>query len=203
MKTILVVTASARYEGAYSRAMSRLFIEKTKALFPEAVIIERDLTAEPLPAVSEEMLSGFFAKTDALPERVKASLSLSNRLSQELLAADLVVIATPMYNFNVPASLKAWIDLVVRPGVTFEKVADGNLRGLCRGKSAMVLCSMGGCFAEHHTNLVEPYLKIIADFIGLENMQFAYMEGTAQASFDEEASLCRVEQDIERFLQDS
>lgn len=203
MNNVLVVTASARYEGSHTRDMARVFMDKVMRQYPGVSLIERDLTGEALPGVTEEMLTGFFAKTEALPERVKASLSLSNRLCDELLTADVIAIATPMYNFNVPASLKAWIDLVVRSGVTFEKLGDGNLKGLCSGKRAIVLCSMGGAFARHQINLVEPYLKIIADFIGLDEIRFVYMEGTAQQGFDAVASLADAAEIITDFIQEA
>ena len=200
MNNVLVVTASARYEGSHTRDMASVFMDKISQQHPRINIVQRDLTAEQLPPVTEEMLTGFFSKTNDLPDRVKASLSLSNRLCEELLEADVIAIATPMYNFNVPASLKAWIDLVVRAGVTFEKLGDGNLRGLCSGKRAIVMCSMGGAFARHQINLVEPYLKIIADFIGLDEIRFVYMEGTAQQGFDAVASLADAAEIITDFI---
>lgn len=203
MKNVLVVTASARYEGSHTRDMAKVLMDKVSHQYPQACLVERDLTGEALPAVTEEMLTGFFAKTTELPQRVEASLTLSNRLCGELLEADVIAIATPMYNFNVPASLKAWIDLVVRSGVTFEKLGDGNLRGLCSGKRAIVLCSMGGAFARHQINLVEPYLKIIADFIGLDEIRFVYMEGTAQKGFNAVASLADAAEIIADFIQEA
>lgn len=201
MNNFLLVTASPRYTGSHSRMLADRFTSMVRRLHPEAEIVDRDLVAEIPPPLTNEMIHGFFRKDGLDQKQVDASLKVSDRYTNELLSADCLVIATPMYNFNVPATLKAWIDLVVRSGVTFEKVADGQLRGLCQGKKAIVLCSMGGRFAKKQINLVEPYLRLVADFIGLEEVEFVYMEGTATASFDEKQALFSAEQQMAAFIE--
>ena len=86
---------------------------------------------------------------------------LSDQLTDELLASDLLVVATPMWNFGIPSALKAWIDLVVRPGRTFQYTEDGVL-GLAKGKKAILVLASGGVFTDgpwRSWDFVEPYLR--------------------------------------------
>jgi len=202
MNNFLMVTASPRYTDSHSRMLSDRFAALVRGRYPEAILVDRDLVADPPPMLTNEMIHGFFRKPGLDQKQVTASLTVSDRYTHELLSADCVVIATPMYNFNVPATLKAWIDLVVRSGLTFEKVSDGQLRGLCKGKKAIVLCSMGGWFAKKQINLVEPYLCLVGDFIGLEEVEFVYIEGTATATFDQEKALLAAEVQMQKFIED-
>jgi len=203
MKNCLIVTASPRYSGSHSRMLADKFVSLFKSRYPQASFVHRDLVADSPPMLTNEMIHGFFRKPGLDSRQVEASLTVSDRYTHELLSADFLVIATPMYNFNVPATLKSWIDLVVRSGLTFEKVADGQLRGLCKGKKAVVLCSMGGWFAKKQMNLVEPYLRLIADFIGLESVEFVYLEGTATSAFNQEKALLDAEAKMKRFVEDN
>lgn len=201
MKKLLLVTVSPRYAGSHSRNLADLFVQSARQMYPDVTLIDRNLSAMPPPHITNEMIHGIFNKPGLDPQEVQKSLKMSNLYTDELLAADCLAIASPMYNFNVPSTLKAWIDLVVRPGLTFEKVADGQLRGLCQGKRAIVLCSMGGRFATTPNNLLEPYLRIIGDFIGLQQIEFVYLEGTARADFDEIATLSDARQAMVSFLE--
>ena len=200
MQKLLMVTASPRYSGSHSRALADLFTQLAREVYPDVTLIDRDLVAEPPPHITNEMIHGIFNKPGPDPQRIQHSLKTSNLYTDEVLSADCLAIATPMYNFNVPSTLKAWIDLVVRPGLTFEKVADGNLRGLCQAKRAIVLCSMGGRFANKPNNLLEPYFRLIGDFIGLQQMEFVYLEGTSRDDFDEGSGLVRARNTMTSFL---
>jgi FMN-dependent NADH-azoreductase len=112
-------------------------------------------------------------------ERLKDAAHQSNLLAEELLASDLVVIATPMWNFGIPSALKAWIDLVVRPGRTFQ-YTDGGVLGLAKGKRAILVLASGGVFTEgpwRSWDYVEPYLRQILGFIGIVDVQTVRVEG--------------------------
>lgn len=200
MQKLLMVTVSPRYLGSHSRALADLFTQLAREVYPDVTFIDRDLVAEPPPHITDEMIHGIFNKPGPDPQKIQHSLKISNLYTDELLAADCLAIATPMYNFNVPSTLKAWIDLVVRPGLTFEKVADGQLRGLCQEKRAIVMCSMGGRFVNKPNNLLEPYFRLIADFIGLKQIEFVYLEGTSRADFDEGSALANAKQAMVSFL---
>jgi FMN-dependent NADH-azoreductase len=112
-------------------------------------------------------------------ERLKDAAHQSNLLAEELLASDLVVIATPMWNFGIPSALKAWIDLVVRPGRTFQ-YTDGGVLGLAKGKRAILVLASGGVFTEgpwRSWDYVEPYLRQILGSIGIVDVQTVRVEG--------------------------
>jgi FMN-dependent NADH-azoreductase len=110
---------------------------------------------------------------------LKEVLRLSDQLTEEVLSSDLLVIASPMWNFGLPSSLKAWIDHIVRPGKTFRYTGDG-VEGLARGKKAILVLASGGIFTEgpwKSWDTVEPYLRQILGFIGIINVQTVRAEG--------------------------
>jgi FMN-dependent NADH-azoreductase len=106
----------------------------------------------------------------------KAALARSNQLTDELLAADVLVLAAPMYNFAIPSTLKAWLDHVLRAGLTF-KYTDTGPQGLLTGKRAFVLTARGGIYAGSALDHQEPYLRQALAFIGIHDVQFIHAEG--------------------------
>ena len=127
----------------------------------------RDLGVEaPLPVNNTEAEAFFIPAPDRTEEQAGA-LAASDTLTEELLSADTLVLGTPMYNFNVPASLKAWIDYVVRPGKTFRRVANGNLEGLCGDKKVYVCTASSGKSKGTDMDHLRPYLDVIFAFIGI------------------------------------
>jgi FMN-dependent NADH-azoreductase len=105
-----------------------------------------------------------------------ASLERSNQLTDELLAADVLVMAAPMYNFAIPSTLKAWLDHVLRAGVTFKYTPTGP-QGLLTGKRAFVLTARGGIHAGGSSDHQEPYLRQVMGFIGIHDVTFIHAEG--------------------------
>ena len=101
-------------------------------------------------------------------------LALSDELVAELKAADIIVIGAPMYNLGIPTQLKSYFDFIARPRVTFQYTANGP-EGLLQGKKAIVLASFGGMYDEN--NNVTNYLKAILGFVGITDVQFAYVKG--------------------------
>ncbi len=113
----------------------------------------------------------------------KRAIALSDELVAEVLAADEIVVATPMYNFAVPAALKAWIDHVVRAGKTFRYTATGRPEGLLAGKNKKVLAivASGGSYKEAGLSALDhelPYLRFIFGFMGITDIHFIQVGGT-------------------------
>jgi FMN-dependent NADH-azoreductase len=100
----------------------------------------------------------------------------SEQLTGELLAADVLVLAAPMYNFAIPSTLKAWLDHVLRAGVTFRYTANGP-EGLLSGKRAIVLTARGGIYTGSALDHQEPYLRQALGFIGIDQVDFIHAEG--------------------------
>ncbi|MNP48707.1 FMN-dependent NADH-azoreductase [compost metagenome] len=104
------------------------------------------------------------------------ALQRSNVLTDEVLAADVLVLAAPMYNFTIPSTLKAWLDHVLRAGVTLKYTPTGP-QGLLTGKRAYVLTARGGLHAGNSTDHQEPYLRQVMGFIGIHDVSFIHAEG--------------------------
>lgn len=113
-----------------------------------------------------------------LTPRQQEALALSDELIAELKAHDVIVIAAPMYNFNIPTQLKNYFDLIARAGVTFRYTEKGP-EGLVTGKRAVVLTSRGGIHKDTPTDLITPYLNVFTGFIGITDVNVVFAEGIA------------------------
>jgi FMN-dependent NADH-azoreductase len=179
MKQILMIEVSPRGTESGSRAVADTLAARLAARYPAAKLIRRDLAAEQLPHLDGTTLRAIATKDTAEAESLKIVARQSDHLTDELLASDLLVIATPMWNFGIPSALKAWIDLVVRPGRTFQ-YADGGVLGLAKDKKAILVLASGGVFTEgpwQAWDFVEPYLRQILGFIGIVDVQTVRVEG--------------------------
>lgn len=179
MKQILMIEVSPRGQESASRAVADTLAARLSALYPSATLVRRDLAAQHPPHLDDITLRAVSTKDSAEAERLKEAGRQSDRLTDELLNSDLVVIATPMWNFGIPSALKAWIDLVVRPGRTFNYSESGVL-GLATGKKAILVLASGGVFTEgpwRPWDFVEPYLRQILGFIGIADVQTVRVEG--------------------------
>ena len=176
MSRILVIESSARQQGSVSRELTQQFIANWKAANPADQIQVRDVAANPLPHLDLTLLGGWMTPAEQQSEAEKAALVRSNELTDELLAADVLVLAAPMYNFAIPSTLKAWLDHVLRAGVTFKYTETGP-QGLLTGKRAIVLTARGGIYAGSALDHQEPYLRQALAFIGIHDVQFINAEG--------------------------
>lgn len=167
MANILVLKSSIL--GQYSQ--SNALIDGFLADHQDDVVTVRDLAALNLPVLDGELASGLRGG-DNLNERQLAVIAQSDELIAELKASDLVVIAAPMYNFNIPTQLKNWIDLVARAGVTFRYTETGPV-GMVENTRALVISPRVGSA----TDLVTPYMRTVLGFIGIKEVDFIYAEG--------------------------
>lgn len=136
MKQILIVESSPRGSESASRKLASKVRARLEAQYPGAKVIERDLAKDKLPHLDQPTLKAMATQDPAEAESLKDALHLSDQLIEELLSSDLLVIASPMWNFGIPSSLKAWIDHVVRAGKTFN-YAGAGVEGLAKGKRAI------------------------------------------------------------------
>ncbi|WP_263359071.1 FMN-dependent NADH-azoreductase [Acidicapsa ligni] len=179
MKRILIVESSPRGSESASRKLAGKVRARLEAQYPEARIAERDLVHDKLPHLDEPALQAMTTQDPLEAESLKAALHLSDLLTEELLSSDLLVIASPMWNFGIPSSLKAWIDHVVRVGKTFNYIG-AKVEGLAKEKKAILILASGGVFSEgpwKSWDTVEPYLRQILGFIGIEDVQTVRAEG--------------------------
>lgn len=172
MARLLVIEVSPRYDYSVSRKLTARFVAQWRERNPDGEVVIRDLATTHLPYIDMAWVMGAFSPPEVHSPDSTAALKISNELIAELKAADLLVIGTPMHNLMIPASLKAYIDHIVRIGLT---VSDTN-EGLVTGKRATVLVASGGDFSPgapaEHFNHLTPYLQVILGFIGITDLQF-------------------------------
>lgn len=182
MPTLLKIDVSPRGDASISRTLSQQFADQWQQSHSGGTIVTRDLATANLPYVDLPWIAGAYTPPDQHTPESKQALKVSNELTAELLAADEIVISTPMYNFAVPAVLKAWIDHIVRAGVTFSVGPDGY-KGLVTGRKATLIVASGGVYspgapAESY-NAETPYLRQILGFIGITDLTIVHAGGTA------------------------
>jgi FMN-dependent NADH-azoreductase len=170
MTKLLVVETSPRGDHSISRGLTRRFVAEWRAAHPDGHVVDRDLMETDLQFISAPWLQAYFTPPEQHSPEMKAELHLSDELVAELLACDHLVIATPVYNYNVPAALKAWIDSIVRKGQTLG--FDGS--GLVQGKKATVLMASGGVYTEgspiRDRDIATQYLRLILKVIGITDV---------------------------------
>jgi FMN-dependent NADH-azoreductase len=185
MPTLLNIQASPRGLNSISRSLSQDFVAAWQANHPEGKIVLRDLAENNLPYVGIPWIAGIFLPTDKQTPEMHQALAVSDELISELLSADEILIGTPMYNFTVPANLKAWIDLIVRPRVTHTGPPDR--RGLVVGKTCKIIIASGGTYDEGlpaaASDYESGYLKRILAFIGITEVEVILAGGTAAVAF--------------------
>ena len=187
-RTILHVDSSARREGSVTRDLSARITSRLEA----AEVIRRDL-ATPLPQLSEDWVNANFTPADQRSAEQQAVLAQSDALVEELQRADTIVIGTPVYNFTVPAALKAWIDLVARAGVTFRYTEDGPI-GLLEGKRAIIALASGGTPAGSEIDFATTYLRHVLGFIGITEVEVVAADAMAR---DADAALTKANGQID------
>lgn len=169
MPKILHISASILGENSVSRGLSTK-LSQGLAAKAGATIIERDLSANDLPFVSAER---FAANNAAAADRTAEQAELAkvaDSLIEELQAADTIVMGVPIYNFGVPATVKAWADLVARVGVTFKYTENGPV-GLLTGKKAYITVASGGTSVGSEIDFMTPWLKQFLAFIGITDVE--------------------------------
>ncbi len=181
MSTLLHIDSSVRTAGSITRQLSAEYVKQWQAKHPNGTVITRDLAAQPVPHLTEAMMGAFFTPADQLSAEQKTTIAVSDKLVDELLAADTLVIAAPMYNFSFPSTLKAWIDHIARAGKTFRYTEQGPV-GLATGKRAIVILSRGGIYSEGPAKALDfqgTYLKSVLGFIGITDVELVLAEGVA------------------------
>jgi len=172
MTQLLLIETSPRGEQSVSRQMARRFVRQWQAAHPGGEIVQRDLMHTGLQFTSAAWLQAYFTPPAQHTAAMAETLKLSDELVAELLVADHIAIATPVYNYNVPALLKAWIDHIVRKGLTLG--FDGS--GLVHGKKATVLIASGGVYTEgspiRERDIATQYLRLILGIIGITDVSF-------------------------------
>ncbi|WP_275556235.1 FMN-dependent NADH-azoreductase [Mixta sp. Marseille-Q2659] len=176
MSKVLVLKSSILAGYSQSGQLADFYAEQAQANDDQVTV--RDLAANPIPVLDGELVGALRPSDAALTPRQQEALALSDELIAELNAHDVIVIAAPMYNFNIPTQLKNYFDLIARAGVTFRYTEAGP-EGLVKGKHAVVISSRGGIHKDTPTDLLAPYVQLFLGFIGITDVKFVFAEGIA------------------------
>ncbi len=193
IKRILRLDASAKPADASSKKLGDYLLDQLKQVDPVVEMKARDLNQD-LSFIDASWIAANFTAPDDREPGQSARLAFSDQLIDELKWADHIVLTTPMYNFGVPATLKAWIDLVCRAGVTFRYGPNGP-EGLLKGKRADIIITTGGVPLASPVDFVSGYLKQVFAFIGIKHVNIV---GADQMNVDAEASFAKARSEIEQ-----
>jgi FMN-dependent NADH-azoreductase len=180
MNSLLVINASARTTRSITRHLTARFATAWSARHPEAEIIDRDLGARPVPPISQDWIASAFSDPAEHTSGMREALALSEALIEEIFRASAVIVGVPMYNFGMPAQLKAYIDQIIRVGRTFafnDPDSANPYQPLVPSKPLVIVTSKGAGGYEPggrsaHQNFLEPHLETVFPFIGLSDISF-------------------------------
>jgi len=184
MPTILRVDASPRSERSLTRALADAFVDRWTSARPEDTVVGRDVGRAPPPAITEAWIAAAFADPGHRTPEQAERLALSDRLIDELEAADILVVAAPMHNYGMPTALKAWVDHVIRIGRTFTfdlSRGDWPLEPILGGKTLVLLTASGefgfgpGGLREDMNHL-DPHLRTVSGYLGIAETHHVAIE---------------------------
>ncbi len=187
---LLHIDSSILGDASVSRAISAAVVARLKQAHPDLDVTHRDLGAAPIAHLSGAYLAGQSADVKH-DQALQEDLALGGRTLDEFLAADIVVVGAPMYNFGVPSQLKAWIDRILVAGKTFRYTASGA-EGLVHGKRVILAVSRGGVYEGTAAAAVEhqeSWLKAVLGFIGVTDVEVIRAEGIAYGPEHRETAL--------------
>jgi len=180
MHHLLFVTSSLFGEASKSRLLGSEFVDAWRRTHHGTHVVERVLSADTMPHLTQEVLVAAATPVEARTPGQQAAAALADTLIAEVEAADVIVIATPMYNFTISSMLKAWVDHIARAGRTFRYTPHGP-EGLLHDKTVFVATARGGFYRADSPyaalDFQEPYLRAILGFLGITDVTFVHAEG--------------------------
>ena len=183
MKNVLRLISSPRAEASLSRKLGNAVVAKIREKYPDSIVRERDLAKQPFPHMDETLINSFFIPAENHSEAQAEAVKRSDDAIAELQEADIIVIDTPMYNFTIPSTLKAYLDHVVRRGVTFTGTVVGNetkIEGLLKNKKVYLAFSSSGIYTEGTMQSYDfsvPLLKAVLGWMGMTDITAFRAEG--------------------------
>lgn len=167
---VLRIDSSARDEGSMTRRIADALIAQLERSEGPIDLRVRDLASQPPRLLDPEWVKASFMPPEKRGEAERAALAESDALVAELKAADVLVIGVPIYNFGIPATLKAWVDLVARARLTFRYTEQGPV-GLLGGKRAYLAVASGGVPVGSASDFATGYLRQVLGFLGIEAVE--------------------------------
>ena len=199
MKHILYITSSLFGDQSASKQLSDNFVHGLKKRYPGSVVTVLDLAREPLPHLDADEFTAWTIAEEDRTEAQARSASRSDRLVDQLLAHDTLVLAVPMYNLGIPSTLKAWIDRVSRAGKTFRYTAHGA-QGLVENIKVYLFFARGGRYRDTPLDTQTGYLKSVLGLMGITDVETVYAEGLNMGDETRTGSLGDAELTIRHLL---
>lgn len=196
MNTILVIRSSVNGARSVSNQMLDTFLTQLRAKYPNLTVTERDLSTNPIPMLTPETVGAIRAGETASEEQVQAD-QLASQLIAEIRSADAIAIGIPRYNFHVPATLKAYIDYIARPRVSFQYGANGP-EGLLPNDTPVYgfVASAGYYSNSPDSDYLSLWLKQVFGFVGLNNLELIHTEGFAMGEAHAQAAIAKTHERI-------
>jgi len=194
-RSALVIQSSGRKTGSTTRSVTADLLTRLNAALPQLSVTQRDLN-DGIAFVDDAWIDANATPPEDRTGQQAAALSFSDTLVEELEHHDLIIIAAPIYNFGVPASLKAWIDQVARARRTFQYTANGPV-GLLKDKRAIIVTASGGTPVDSPIDFATAYLRHVLGFIGITNVSLVAADAQM---IDADAARARAEDDINRAI---
>ncbi|MBJ6107896.1 FMN-dependent NADH-azoreductase [Hymenobacter sp. BT523] len=176
---ILQIISSARGAESYSTRLSQGIIDKLLAAHPGSTVVVRNVATHPFPHLEEAHLQAYFTPAEGRSPEQQEAVRHSDEAIAQVMAADVLVVGVPFYNFSIPSSLKSWLDHLTRAGVTFRYTPSGP-EGLIKGKKVYLAVASGGIYSEgpmQAYDFAAPYLRTVFGFLGLTDVTVARAEG--------------------------
>ena len=191
MTKILHITSSIRGDDSVSTSLGNKLIEKLAG----KNVVTRDLAKNDLPFIDEERHAANLAPYADRSDAQHGLAKIADELIDELETADTIVFSVPVYNFTVPATLKAWADLVARAGRTFRYTQNGP-EGLLTGKTVYITAATGGTAIGSEIDFMSPWLKFFLGFLGMTDVRLVAADGIMGEGGEEK--IAKAHQEVER-----
>lgn len=168
---------SGLFDQSVSRQLSTAIVDQLRTSQPRLQVVYRDLAANPPGHLSAAALAAGSVPAEQRSAEQRAEVELTDTLLQEFLAAEVLVIGAPMYNFGIPSQLKAWFDRVLKAGVTFRYTEQGPV-GLAGDKQVIIASARGGLYGDDApADFQESYLRTLLGFAGITDVSVVRAEG--------------------------
>lgn len=195
---ILHINAGLFGENSVSTQLSNKVVNRLQTANQEATVTLRDVVAQPVSHLDAEILMAASTAEDERSERQVRELAVTEDLLEEIFAADVLVIGTPMYNFTIPSQLKSWFDRIAQAGRTFRYTENGP-EGLLTGKRAFIASARGGFYSEGEMAALdhqESYVKAVLAFVGITDVTVVRAEGVNISDSQRQESIAAADKTI-------
>jgi FMN-dependent NADH-azoreductase len=183
---ILQIISSARGAASYSTRLSQGIIDKLTAAYPGSTVVVRNVASQPFPHLEEAHLQAYFTPAEGRSPEQQAAVRHSDEAIAQVMAADVLVIGVPFYNFTIASPLKSWLDHLTRANITFRYTPAGP-EGLITGKKVYLAVASGGIYSEgpqQAADFAVPYLRWMLGFLGMRDVTVARAEGVKLPEYE-------------------